>query len=314
VFEHVFGENEGWMVTFTGRQARLERDARENELSATRQRSYLYPQEVERASDYLLSEGERGRDAYYGVHLFRERGSRRSSNAAGTLSCCWLDEDSGRFPAEGPEPTAIVRSSEGRRHLYWRLIRPLSAEWVVAMNRRIARWAGGDVGKAGLATVLRPPGTFNYKRHPIVDRVVGEITGVPAWEPEVIEQAIPTLPQPQREGSSGRRMVYDGPEMKLLDYLESAAVEIIFEASDDGGAKFAIVCPRIDQHTGGDRSGTYVGQYQDGALWFHCYHESCQSYRGWSNFRRLARPKAHVAVGPPREREPRNEVVIRLGR
>jgi len=274
------------MVTFTGRQARLERaSARANELINIAQRSFPYPSAVGDALEYLVGESEHGRDAYYGVHLFRTPGNRRSSNAAGAMTCLWLDEDEGHFPDNGPDPTAIVSSSATRRHLYWQLARPLSSEWVVAMNRRIAHWAGGDAGKAGLATVLRVPGTNNFKRHPQVDPVTLEITGVPTWEPEVLEQAIPPLPSPEcrRKAPSGP---YDGPEFEIADFL--SVVEVIGEAPDDLGAKFQILCPWVEEHSGGDRTGTYVGQFHGGGLWFCCRHEHCYG-RGWVEFRQVIR-------------------------
>jgi hypothetical protein len=313
IFSHVFGEDDGWIVTFTGRQARLERNARPNELTKIQQRSFLYPKQVEQASNYLVAQGKSGRDTYFGVHLFRQAGTRRAANSVGTMSCLWLDEDGGHFPANGPEPTGVVRSSEERRHLYWKLTRPVSAEWVVAMNRRIAQWAGGDIGKAALATVLRVPRTFNYKRHPKVDPVICMITGTSAWEPEVLEQAIPPLPESPGANTTWEQKTYNGPEVELLAYLNSAEVEILADVPDDGGKKFAIVCPRVGQHTGRDRSGTYVGQFADGALWFHCHHESCQGYGSWSKFRRLARPRGCVKVELLHETGSQG-VVIRLGR
>jgi len=271
------------MVTFTGRQARLERDARQNELTAIEQRSFLYPRQADQASNYLRRQGESGRDAYYGVHLFREPGSRLSSNSIPTVSCLWLDEDEGYFPETSPTPSAEVHSSNERRHLYWRLTRRVSTEWATAMNRRIATWSGGDVGKAGLASVLRPPGTSNYKRHPVVDEVRGQMTGE-AWSPEVMEQAIPPLPEPETKPNHGN--TYDGPPIELADYL--SAVEVLYETPDGlSNTKYAIVCPWIDEHSCGDRSGTYIGQRIGGGPWFHCNHEHCQG-RTWRGFKRKA--------------------------
>jgi hypothetical protein len=40
--------------------------------------------------------------------------------------------------------------------------------------------------------------------------------------------------------------------------------------------KYAVVCPWADEHTGGDTSGTFVGQFESGALFFRCHHP----YRG----------------------------------
>src|SRR5215218_2683998 len=163
-FWHVLAENEGFLITFTGQQARLSRpDARANELTAIRQRSWSYPGEAQKAADYLVDEAQLERESYFAVHLFREPGNRLASNAAATVTALWLDEDEGHYPEEGPQPTAILRSSANRRHLYWQLSHPVAIEWAVTMNRRIAAWAGGDVGKAGAASVLRAPGTANYK-------------------------------------------------------------------------------------------------------------------------------------------------------
>lgn len=260
------------MVTFTGRQARLDNaDARANELADIRQRAYRYPDRAKEACEYLAAQAKT-RDAYFGVHLYREAGSRLASNAISAISCLWLDEDEGQFPETGPAPTAVVRSSDTRRHLYWRLTRTIPAGKTVELNRRIAVWSGGDIGKAGLASVLRVPGTWNYKRHPHVDPVVGELTGSGPWEPEVLEQAIPPLPTPVQPDAP--RGPYDGPEVEIADYLNG--IEILSEAPDEGGVKFAIVCPWISQHSGGDRTGTYFGQYSNGAVWFYCWHEHCR--------------------------------------
>ncbi|HET6659384.1 MAG TPA: hypothetical protein VFH16_05670 [Rubrobacter sp.] len=286
LFRHLFGKDKGFLVTFSGQQTRLRRpSARHNELTGIRQRSWRYPDEAQQAGDYLVDEAQLERDTYIGVHLFREPGNRLASNAAATVRSLWLDEDGGTYPEIGPEPTATVRSSAERRHLYWRLSRPVTVEWAVSINRRLAVWAGGDAGKAGAASVLRATGTANYKRCPRVDLVVGQPTGAGPWEPEVMEEAIPPLrePEPKVRRAAG---AYDGPEVDLEPYL--ARVEVLGEAADGRGHKLAIVCPWIQEHSGGDRTGTYVGQRTDGGLWFYCNHEHCQG-RGWPEFRMAVR-------------------------
>jgi hypothetical protein len=238
-----------------------------------------------------MAEAGRQRDAYIGVHLFREPDTRLAAHAVPTVRSLWLDEDEGTYPEAGPQPTAAVASSAARRHLYWRLNQAVSVEWAVAMNRRIAAWAGGDSGKAALASVLRPPGTRNCKRHPQVDLVVGEFTGIPAWDPGVMDQAIPELADPPAPSA---RQPYDGPDVDLADYLEN--VEILAEVPDELGVKLAIVCPWISEHSSGDRTGTYVGQRAGGGLWFFCNHAHCQG-RSWRDFTQHARSHREPVAG-----------------
>lgn len=296
LFRHAFGEDSGYLVTFTGQQARFTNpEARPNELADTRQLSWSYPEKVEEASTYLIDQAQLRRESYFGMHLFRKAGNRRAANTVPTVRALWLDEDGGHFPEDGPRPTATVRSSRGRRHLYWRLSHAVSVEWAVAMNRRLAAWAGGDTGKAGLSSVLRAPGTANYKRDPQVDLVVGEFTGEGAWEPEVVDQAIPELPDPPRTGA--KREPYDGPDVDLAPYLEH--VEVLGALPDSSGVKCSITCPWLHQHTGGDRTGTRLGQRANGALWFHCDHAHCQ-HRGWREFKRAVFRNRRFTVGEDR--------------
>ena len=48
--------------------------------------------------------------------------------------------------------------------LYWRLTRPIDPDEAAQLNKRLCYGMGGDKGKWGLGTVLRAPGTLNYKR------------------------------------------------------------------------------------------------------------------------------------------------------
>ncbi len=296
------------MVTFTGRQARLaDPDARQNELAQIEQRSFPYPTAATKASEYLTREAHWSRrDAYFSVHLFRKPGRRLRSLSVDKVSTLWLDEDEGHYPDEGPEPTYIIYSSGSRRHLYWKLSEAISVESAVGLNKRIAAWAGGDAGKAGLATVLRVPGTFNYKRHPVVDPVVGKLTGIEAWEPVLMEQAIPPLDRSEPAGErKARRREYTGgnvPSVSLAEWLDNVGVEILFDAHDDSAAmKIAIRCPWAREHTGGDISGTYVGEYGDGARWFYCHHSHC-IHRDWRAFRGEVEPATDTRHGGRRAR------------
>jgi hypothetical protein len=162
LWEHLFGGLEGYLVTFTGQQSRRP-EAKPHELDNPAQRSWRWPEERDAAVTYLSEQSEGGRDAYFGVHLFRRPGNRKAENAA-EIMALWVDGDGAEVPEDWPQPTAVVESSPGRHHFYWRLTRPISPQEGAHLNKRLCYGMGGDKGKWGLGTVLRAPGTVNYKR------------------------------------------------------------------------------------------------------------------------------------------------------
>jgi hypothetical protein len=97
------------------------------------------------------------------------------------------------------------------------------------------------------------------------------------------------------------RTPYNGPRqaIDLFDYLNRAEVEI-FEERSDGAAerKYGIRCPWVEDHTNGGESGTYAGQYADGATFFQCWHAHCTDRR-WREFR--AHADAIIYGGRPRK-------------
>jgi hypothetical protein len=97
------------------------------------------------------------------------------------------------------------------------------------------------------------------------------------------------------------RTPYDGPRrvLDLLDYLEKANVEIYAERSDGTAERvYSIRCLWYEEHTNEDTSGTRVGQYADGALFFRCEHAHCRGIREWRQFRAECDPI--VYLGRPR--------------
>jgi hypothetical protein len=162
LWEHLFEGLEGYLVTFTGKQS-ARPTAQPNRLDDRKQRSWWWPAEGQEAAAHLEDESDKGRDAYFGVHLFTRAGTRRAEDAAEVLSL-WVDGDGARVPEDWPQPTATVESSPERHHYYWRLTRPLDPRDAAQLNKRLCYGMGGDKGKWGLGTVLRAPGTLNYKR------------------------------------------------------------------------------------------------------------------------------------------------------
>lgn len=100
------------------------------------------------------------------------------------------------------------------------------------------------------------------------------------------------FPKPKR-----RTKAYGGPAGKALDldeFLDEVEVDILAVVNDMSAAmKYRIICPWIEVHTNRDTSGTYVGQYENGALFFTCHHSHCAG-RGWQDFRPIFQPDCYV--------------------
>jgi len=234
----------------SGQQLKLSNpDGADNRLTSIRHRWFEHPSEIDAAAAHVEDEAASLRDVYMTPRLFVERGTttggRLAQNVQPSGCVVWLDEDGGSYPEAGPEPTAFIWSSGENRHVYWKLARPMPTAWTSAMNKRIAVWAGGDAGSVtSPAAVLRPPRSANFKRVPDIDVVWGRLTGVEAWDPEVLEQSVPELPE--REAPTRLRDPYTGPQGLGLDlsaFLEAGGVRVLGERPDTGGRKLAIVCP-----------------------------------------------------------------------
>jgi CHC2 zinc finger/RepB DNA-primase from phage plasmid len=66
-----------------------------------------------------------------------------------------------------PAPSVIIGSGSGSNcHAYWPLIEPLSAPAAEVANLRLAAALGADLACFDASRILRPPGTWNYKREP----------------------------------------------------------------------------------------------------------------------------------------------------
>jgi hypothetical protein len=100
----------------------------------------------------------------------------------------------------------------------------------------------------------------------------------------------------------------------LDDLLAEWAVSVA-KAAPDGSAekKYAVECPWLHEHTGGDDSGTFVGQYQSGAKFFHCHHAHCEG-RGFKAFAHAVMPpssKVSITMnGHHKADKPKPQVII----
>lgn len=122
----------------------------------------------------------------------------------------------------------------------------------------------------------------------------------------ILPQALPSVEERQAELDALLEEEFPEPEQKprrpyagsigeridLVAFLEAAGVAILGVVADGTAERvYRILCPWWSGHSGGDRSGTRVGQYGDGAVWFRCEHAHC-AHRSWSEFRDYLSPPA----------------------
>jgi hypothetical protein len=153
-----------------------------------RSRFFDYPHRARAAADWCLANSEEGLETYFCAHLLLAK-RRVKANATPVLAL-WADADGAAPGYDAPEPTAIVESSPGRAHLFWRLTRsipPLRAE---GLNRRLLLAVGADRSGWDLGQLLRPPGTSNRKYRPAPPVKLLELTG-DRYHPRELELALP---------------------------------------------------------------------------------------------------------------------------
>jgi len=129
--------------------------------------------------------------------------------------------------------------------------------------------------------------------------LTGLTLGVPRPVRDVSE-AIVAIVEREFPRVERRNAEYTGPQKKLdlFDLLERAGVEIFSEIHHERTAElaFSVRCPWYEEHTDGDTSGTRVGRYENGALFYRCEHAHC-GHRRWQEFRRHVEATVYLGRG-----------------
>lgn len=209
---HIFGEQRGFVGLFSG----LRDPVLGNNLDAIRSAYLRWSGEHLAICEWLRDEDRRGREAYFCAHLLT--GARRTKANAADMSSCYVDADGAKVPLGVPTPTAVVESSPGREHFYWRLTRPVTPEVGEQFNRRLALAMGGDPSGWDLTQLLRPPGTHNHKYEctPLV--VLREMRDE-VYDPEELDRLLPpALTEKLTEVQKARRPegVRPSPDLSRL--------------------------------------------------------------------------------------------------
>src|SRR5215216_360722 len=110
-----------------------------------------------------------------------------------------------------------------------------------------------------------------------------------AFDAFMSREAPPDKPKPERKPYTGS----EDYVLELDEFLDEFGVTVLRSINDTNSERaYGIVCPWAHEHTGRDTSGTRVGQYPSGALWFRCEHAHCDGRR-WEHFREELDPEAY---------------------
>jgi hypothetical protein len=131
-------------------------------------RYFEWPAQDGDAQEYVLQRSAAGLEVYFCAHLLTER--KRLARYAAPITALYVDGD-GAVELSDLPATAVVESSPGRHHYYYRLDEPTSPREAQDRNSRLAKAMGADPSGADLTQLLRVPGTYNHKREGAVSPV-----------------------------------------------------------------------------------------------------------------------------------------------
>jgi hypothetical protein len=119
---------------------------------------------------------------------------------------------------------------------------------------------------------------------------------------------------PESEKPKKPLQITPGGGDELDDLLAEWSVPAA-EAAPDSSAekKYAITCPWLHEHSDGDDSGTFVGEYPSGAKFFHCHHAHCEGRDFKAFAHAVMPPSSKVSItmnGHHKADKPKPQVII----
>lgn len=195
-WRHLFGGERGLLQVWT-----VKRDASGNTSDETiASNNFAYPRAAENAAAWALAKAEQGREVYFCTHLLTR--SKRVKENAAPVRTLWGDLDGAEIPNGNLKPTAVVESSPGRYHAYWRLEDAIPPEIAEQLNLRIAREIKADPSGFDLSQLLRVPWTVNHKyEDKAAVRLVG-LDGTRSYSAAELDEMLPKIELPTHEPSA----------------------------------------------------------------------------------------------------------------
>jgi P4 family phage/plasmid primase-like protien len=212
-WRHLFGGQSGLLMVLTGVRDDADDIPKETIVSNV----FNYPKAEMTAAAWALEKSEKGREVYFCAHLLTA--PRRIKANASEVITLWGDLDGVPIPNGKLKPTAVVESSPGRYHAYWRLADAIPPKTAEDLNRRIADKVGADASGFDLSQLLRVPGTLNHKYDgtPVVRLV--DLEGGRAYSAGDLDKLLPREPGERPGASSVSHQILNGQRNKELTSL-----------------------------------------------------------------------------------------------
>jgi CHC2 zinc finger/RepB DNA-primase from phage plasmid len=208
-------------------------------------------------------------DVYVGCAPRRRRAG--GLDAVDRVWVLWADCDKpaaiAALDAFRPAAAIVVRSGSGEnRHAYWTLSGPIGVEDATAANRRLAHALGADGGAVTTAaTILRPPGTANFKHTPAVAVVAERIQ---PWRRVSARRLVGEPDDPPARATAPRVERRDVGDVSGDDGLRQVAPAVYVQALTglSAGRDGKVSCP----FHGEDRTPS-LHVYEDPSAGWYCY-------------------------------------------
>jgi hypothetical protein len=170
---------------------------------------FNYPKATETAAEWILEKAQEGHEVYFCAHLLAD--ARRIKENATAVQTLWGDLDGTKVPEGEITPTAVVQSSPGRFHCYWRLTDPVPPQAAELLNKRLAMQIGADPSGFDLTQLLRVPGTVNYKYegHPVVG--IQHLDASRTYMAGDLDRILAPLPDSEAASTNGHKDIDDAP-------------------------------------------------------------------------------------------------------
>jgi AAA domain/RepB DNA-primase from phage plasmid len=201
LWHHVFGDERGLLAVCHSDGANF------------RTHYFNYPTAADSAAEWVNEKAQEGHEAYFCAHLLRA--ARRIKENATQVRTLWGDLDGAKVPEDKFAPTAVVQSSPGRFHCYWRLADPIPPESAELLNKRLAEEIGADSSGFDLTQLLRVPGTANhkYEGRPVVG--IEHLDTSHAYSAGDLDRALPPLSEAPSQNGHAPESSGDDPPVVL---------------------------------------------------------------------------------------------------